>query len=127
MKITVYDDNKESVLTPLSEPYNFINLGSGIYRKSLFDKIGLFNEKMMYGEDTDFFFRAWENKVSKVVLQEVSLFYCQHESNMTKGKTNMELGILKILRQHSLRCREKGIILGNSDVSIVKYFGTPPT
>ncbi|WP_066345787.1 glycosyltransferase family A protein [Geminocystis sp. NIES-3708] len=126
MKIIVYDDNRENILTPLSEPYNFISLDSGTYRKSLFDKIGLFNEKMIYGEDVDFFFRAWENNISKVVLQEVFLFYCQHEFNMTKDKNVIELGLLKILRQHSLRCQEQGKILSNSNISLLQYIGMSP-
>ncbi|MFM6154955.1 MAG: glycosyltransferase, partial [Sphaerospermopsis kisseleviana] len=101
-------ENHDSIFQTLSNPYQFINLGSAIYRKSVFDKIGLIDETLNYAEDYDWFLRAWENNISKVVLDLVMLFYRKHDNSMTKGKQLVELGFVRIYKKHLDRCREKG-------------------
>ena len=66
----------------LSAPYQFVNLGSAIFRRSVFSKVGLFDESLTFNEDTDWFLRAWEHNVKKIVLDRISLFYCLHDSNI---------------------------------------------
>lgn len=124
VKINQLEEQKDSILIPISDPYYYINIGSCLYRKLVFEKIGLFNENMRYGEDTDFMIRAWENNINKVLLNEVCLFYCKHEWNMTKDKNIIELGLLRILRQRYLRCQEQGKILNNLNISLSEYLGT---
>jgi len=92
----------------------------------VFEKIGYFNENMRYGEDVDFFFRAWENNISKQVIQEICLYYCQHETNMTKEKNLIELGLVKILHQHYFRSKKEGKLLTNPHVKISDYLGFSP-
>ncbi|MBD1877294.1 glycosyltransferase [Coleofasciculus sp. FACHB-T130] len=111
------------------QPYNYINLGSALYRKSVFDKIGLFDESLSFAEDVDWFVRAWENRVSKVVLEQVTLFYRRHQDNMTVGKNLIELGFIKIYKKHLDRCRQKGHFANSSLPGMPKineYLGAPP-
>lgn len=91
-------------------PYNFINLGSAIYRKSAFEKVGLFDETLNYSEDADWFVRAWEERINKVVLDDVTLFYQQHQQNITLGRNIIELGFVKVFKRHLDRCRKAGKI-----------------
>lgn len=113
-----------------SPSYQFINLGSAIYRKSVFEKIGYFDEVLRYGEDTDFFLRAWENDISKVVLDQVTLFYRKHDTNMTNGQKTVELGLLKIFKKHLDCYRRKNNSSSLEKIqfpSMKEYIGmTPP-
>ena len=71
-----------------TEPYRGPYLGSCLFRRAVFSQCGLFDERMAYGEDTDFFFRCWENDIAKVPVQEVSLLYRRHANNMTRGRNH---------------------------------------
>lgn len=68
-----------------TEPYRGPYLGSSVFRRSVFHQLGLFDEGMPYGEDTDFFFRCWENDVVKTHVQDVSLLYRRHPQNTSHG------------------------------------------
>jgi glycosyltransferase involved in cell wall biosynthesis len=69
-----------------TEPYRGPYLGSCLFRRTVFRQCGLFDESMPYGEDTDLFFRCWENDVVKVHVQEVSLLYRRHPQNTSRGR-----------------------------------------
>jgi glycosyltransferase involved in cell wall biosynthesis len=96
-----------------SEPYLVSSLASAIYRRSVFDKIGVLDENLVYGEDIDWFLRARDNSISKVVLPQVSLFYRKHQNNMTRGKSLVELGFLQVFKKRLDRWREQGDSLNN--------------
>jgi glycosyltransferase involved in cell wall biosynthesis len=70
----------------LTEPYRGPYLGSCLFRRAVFHQCGFFDERMPYGEDTDFFFRCWENDVAKVHVQDVSLLYRRHPRNISRGR-----------------------------------------
>lgn len=120
-------ENNHSIFQTVSNPYQFINLGSAIYQKSVFDKIGLIDETLQYAEDMDLFFRAWENNISKVVLDQVTLFYSKHDENMTKGKKLVELGFVRIYKKHLDRCRQKGSFTRSDELpNLIEYIGVAP-
>jgi|GEM_PF-1208503 len=88
-----------------SDSYQYINLGSAIYRREVFDRVGLFDTKMRFAEDVDWFLRAWEQRINKSVIDDVTLYYRLHAENMTKGKSLVELGFVRVFKQHLDRLR----------------------
>jgi glycosyltransferase involved in cell wall biosynthesis len=74
-------------------------LGAGLYRRRVFDRIGGFNEAMRFGEDWDWFMRAREHSVPIVAHDDVTLWYRQHESNMTRGLDGKEMNLLDVLKK----------------------------
>ena len=68
-------------------PYFNCLLGSCIIRKSTFNKIGYFDEELVFCEDMDWFTRAWENNVPLKKTNSISLYYRRHEHNMTNNVT----------------------------------------
>lgn len=87
-------------------PYHLSVVGSALYRKSVFERVGLFNEKLIYGEDMDWFLRAWEQRIEQLLIDEVTLFYHKHDSNMTEGKNLVQLGLVRIYHQHLQRSKQ---------------------
>jgi len=81
-----------------TEPYRGPYLGSCLFRKIVFLQFGLFDERMPYGEDTDLFFRCWENDVVKSHVQDVSLLYRRHPGNTSRGR-NRAAHLLVIKRR----------------------------
>lgn len=112
----------------VSSPYQFINLGSAIFRKSVFDKVGLLDETLWFNEDTDLFLRAWEQNITKVVLPKVMLLYRKHNCNMTLGRNAdlIRLSLTKLYWRHFVRLRSwetKGIPYSPALVNLSDYLG----
>ncbi len=95
------------LLVEFAEPIVSFNLGSAIFRKSVFDRIGLFDEKLRYSEDVDWFMRAWEKGVSMVVLKQVTLFYRRHQDSMTYGTNIQDNNFIKVLKKSLDRRRQQ--------------------
>jgi glycosyltransferase involved in cell wall biosynthesis len=89
------------------EPAFSVNLGSTIIRKSVFERVGMFDETMRYSEDVDWFMRAREAGAAIKTIDAVTLFYRQHDENMTRGKSTYQLNILKTLKKSLDRRRER--------------------
>lgn len=89
------------------EPAFSVNLGSAVIRKSVFERVGLFDETMRYSEDVDWFMRAREGGAAILTIDAVTLLYRQHEQNMTRGKSTSELNVLKALKRSLDRRRER--------------------
>jgi len=68
-----------------SGPYRMPHLGSCLYRRWVFERYGLLDESMRYGEDYDFMCRCWEWDIPKCLVADVSLLYRRHAGNMTRG------------------------------------------
>ena len=55
---------------------------SMVFRRSVFDRIGLFDELLRYGEDGDLFMRILEAEVPFVILNTPTLYYRRHGDSM---------------------------------------------
>lgn len=74
-------------------------IGAGLYRKSAFGKVGLYDPELRFGEDGDWFNRASEKKINMKRLDEVTLLVQRHDGNMTRGKNLVELNAVKVLKK----------------------------
>ena len=93
----------EEFSSPLTGPF----VGSTVFRKRVFDTVGLFDETLRDSEDVDWFVRAREHGLSTMVLEPVTLFYRVHESNLTYGRDPRDFNTIKILKQ-SMDRRRRG-------------------
>ena len=74
------------------------SIALGVYRKRVFDRIGLFDMNLLYGEDTDWYNRAQESKTPMRRVDAVTLHVRRHGRNMTHAKTLVELNMLRVLK-----------------------------
>lgn len=85
-----------------------VHLGSGVYRASVFDRVGLFEETLRYSEDVDWFMRAREEDVAMVILGNVTLLYQLHAGNMTRAMSSERSNLAKVMRRSLERRRQRG-------------------
>jgi glycosyltransferase involved in cell wall biosynthesis len=99
-----------------------VTLGAGLYRRSVFDKVGLFNEDLRFSEDVDWLMRVREEKCNLRLVDFVSLIYRRHGNNMTRDKNVRDLGAAKVLKMSLERRRKKGLA-GRSMAKMSEHLG----
>ncbi len=77
-------DSRAGGTVPLGEPERLRVVGCCVCRRSLFDRLGGFDERLVHGEDEDFFLRIDERAVPTVWLRTVTLLYRMHPHNMSR-------------------------------------------
>ncbi|NLJ08024.1 MAG: glycosyltransferase [Sphingobacteriales bacterium] len=82
-------------------------IGAGLYRKEVFQEVGLFDTFLKFGEDADWFNRARELNIPLKKLEEVTLYVRRHGQNMTEGKTLVELNVLQVFKKSLDRMRKQ--------------------
>jgi glycosyltransferase involved in cell wall biosynthesis len=83
-------------------------LGNAMFRRSVFDTFGMFDESLRFAEDIDFFFRLFEADVRILIEVEIATYYRQHPNNMTKNEAAMYRGILAAYHKSIERRRRSG-------------------
>jgi glycosyltransferase involved in cell wall biosynthesis len=63
-----------------------VHLGACLYRREVFDRIGAFNETLLYSEDVDLLLRVREAGIAFTILREVMLYYRKHGDSMMAQK-----------------------------------------
>lgn len=84
-------------------------IGAGLYRRRAFEKVGLFDQDLRYGEDSDWFNRAAELDLRIRRIGVVTLFVRRHDANMTRGKNVVELNLLGVVRKQLQRRAAQGL------------------
>lgn len=100
--------NDESLLPgpdAVLEPVRGIQLAAGVFRRSFIERIGFFDESFRQGEDTDFLFRASEQRRHAVFTDTVGVYYRQHGDSLTNYSEEMRRGFLRALALSAQRRR----------------------
>jgi glycosyltransferase involved in cell wall biosynthesis len=84
-----------------------IHLGCGLFRKPVFDMVGLFDESLRYCEDHDWFLRARELNIYISILKEVTLYYRIHDQNMSHKRDMGDRYLVLALKKSLDRRRKK--------------------
>ena len=74
-------------------------IGAGLYRRTAFEQVGLFDPRLRFGEDTDWFYRARDQHLRIEKLDQVTLLVRRHDRNMTQGRTAAELNPLLVVKK----------------------------
>ena len=82
-----YAANNQGPIERIGKPFLNSNLGSGLFRKSVFERVGFFNETLNVYEDLDWFLRAQALGLTKKVLTEVMLLCPSHNEGLTAGRS----------------------------------------
>jgi glycosyltransferase involved in cell wall biosynthesis len=103
--------------TPAGEPGEIIahvNLGACLFRRGVFDVVGLFDERLRICEDVDLISRVREAGLKLVIMREVALYYRIRPGSLTQTpstKDRQKLDALEALRLSIGRRRKSGRML----------------
>jgi glycosyltransferase involved in cell wall biosynthesis len=85
-----------------------VHLGSALFRREAFHRVGGFDERLTFSEDHDWFLRARELDLAIEVTRETALVYRLHADNMTRGRTVRDLAMTQVLKLSLDRRRASG-------------------
>ncbi len=78
-----------------------VHLGSGLYRRRAFERVGHFNPDLRFHEDHEWLLRARELSLNIRIIRQVTLQYQLHDSNMTLDLPNNMQSLVDVMK-HSL-------------------------
>lgn len=103
------DKNNASDFGRFNEFDQYFFLASGLFRKDVFDRIGMFDENMKYhGSDFDWILRAAEAGVLFNLHNEITLLYRLHMGNYSNNPVKLKLGIVEVFKKSLIRRKRKG-------------------
>jgi glycosyltransferase involved in cell wall biosynthesis len=82
-----------------------VHLGSGLYHRRAFERIGTFDESIRFCEDVDWFLRARENGLAMRILRATTLLYRLHDQNMTRDRESPDRLLTHVLKRSMDRRR----------------------
>lgn len=86
--------------------YMSAHIATGLYRRGLIDRVGLFDEDMHFGEDIDFSIRLAEAGMRDFRADIVSLCYRRHAGNVSNDLLKIREGISASLIRKLRRSRQ---------------------
>jgi glycosyltransferase involved in cell wall biosynthesis len=85
-----------------------VTLHSALFRRDVFDELGLFDETLAFSEDFDFFLRLAEAEAPLVIETEIASLYRRHPASMTTNTNAVKAGMLAALQRSLARRRSTG-------------------
>lgn len=81
-------------------------LQAALFRRSVFEQVGLLNEQLRLSEDTDWYLRAIEQGVQIITHRQIVLFYRRHGANLTQNSRDTTAHLLLALKRSLNRRRQ---------------------
>lgn len=100
-QFSIIDGQKVIIKTAFQEAL----IGSAIYRRTVLDKVGLFDKDMREGEDFDWNIRLREKGGKEKRISAVTFCHRRHESNQSSETDHIKNGQLASLRRKLERAR----------------------
>lgn len=80
-------------------------LSLALFRRSLIDRIGQFDEALLQAEDTDYLLRIFETGTRFLQTETIALYYRRHPGNITANRAEMQRSFAAALLRSSKRRR----------------------
>ena len=91
-----------------SDPWFCLSLGSGSFRRAVFQQVGMFDQQLRYADDLDWFMRAREAHTPMLIHREGTLLHRRHERNLTNQRERDNHYWLRMLKKSIDRRRQSG-------------------
>lgn len=92
--VQYFDKQSPATLAPSNEGRTWetfhVHLGASVYRRNVFDRVALFDERFTYSEDVDLMLRIREADIPFTILRDITLYYRRHPNSMTSKLNDQE-------------------------------------
>ena len=109
--IMVRPEEDVTALAPVLGPRLTLSVGANLYRRSVFDRFGPFDESIRTAEDLDWLLRAREAGARIEVVNAVTLLYRENPGSLTYGQDASQLAFFRVLKRSVDRRRGDGSTL----------------
>lgn len=82
------------------------SIAAAMFRRSVFENVGPFDEDLRFGEDTDWFERAEHLRVNIRKIDDIGLLVRRHAANSTRGRTVQNIYPARLVHKRIVRQRE---------------------
>lgn len=95
---------------PLDQDLTTLNyqLGSGLFRRSVFSRVGVFDVELTYSEDYDWILRALEMGIGQAAIADITLHHRMNQDSMVHSANHMNYQLPLMLKKSLDRRRKKG-------------------
>ena len=90
------------------DPVIDVQLGCAVFRRRVFESVGLFDPGLTFSEDYDWFLRARDQAVRLAVMDQVTLLHRRHSGNMTRVQDHRGYQLPRVLKASLDRRRARG-------------------
>jgi glycosyltransferase involved in cell wall biosynthesis len=80
-----------------------IQLACAIFRRSLIERIGIFDREMSQGEDTDYLLRIFEANTKFLQTYTMCVYYLRHPDNISRNEADLQRGFIGAIHKSMLR------------------------
>lgn len=86
-------------LVPTGPAWLLLSVGAALFRRSVFDTVGTFDETLRQGEDVDWFMRAREQGIGMGISGELVQRYRRHGGNLTGNHEEKDRAFLVAMKK----------------------------
>lgn len=99
---------REGTQEDAATPLHLFLIGAALFRRSAFERIGVFDVSKRYADDLDWFLRARESALQFHLMPRLALIKRCHADNLTRGKSIADMGLAAVIRASLARRRKMG-------------------
>ncbi len=83
-----------------------VQLGAGLYRYGLIQRVGRFDLSFEQCEDADFLLRLFEQRPNFRIVDDINLFYRRHDTNITRDRRTVQRDFMRALHKAAKRRKD---------------------
>lgn len=112
-KIRFFDREDPEKLAPHESSHSadgrVVQLGAGLYRRDLLDRVGPFDEDYVMGDDTDYLLRIFEQRPKYAISDEIAVFYRRNHGSITDNRLQVRQELARALLRRRKRQAQLGV------------------